>query len=133
MDSYCIILCIFCQRIFCTFPGHMPRFFVPFSTLLLPCCVTAQIPEKIFVNHAFDIGLACRIYKELLRLNSKTKQDKTGVLTKVHYPGQVNLEFCMCANFLSGLCVCVCVCAHASTDVCVSCWKWPGWVRKNGH
>ena len=33
--------------------------------------------EKIFVNHAFDIGLADRIYKELLRLNSKTKQDKT--------------------------------------------------------
>ena len=36
-----------------------------------------QTTEKIFVNHAFDIGLACRIYKELLRLNSKTKQDKT--------------------------------------------------------
>ena len=44
--------------------------------------------EKIFVNHAFDMGLVCRIYKELLRLNSKTRASLVAWWLRICLPMQ---------------------------------------------
>ena len=51
--------------------------------------------------------------------------EKREMLNKIHHSGQVHLQFCKYASFLSGVCVCVCVCVRAcvGSDVYVSCWN----------
>ena len=39
--------------------------------------------EKIFVNHISDKALIAKIYKELIQFNSKTKQKKQIIQSKI--------------------------------------------------